>query len=113
MRSRASSTTSSKFSVVISASDAPLRWMTVLMPTGGAVDEARDVGRADAVPFLQKVEAAQQLGAGRLRRGQDLQAVQLLLRLVPQQKSMKVPPISTPTRMPMSTKSSCFCAFRL
>ena len=72
MRSRASSTTSSKFSVVSSASDAPLRWMTVLMPTVVPWTKLVMSDGADAVAFLQQVEAAQQLGAGRLRRGQHL-----------------------------------------
>jgi hypothetical protein len=49
-----------------------------------AMDEALDIGRADAVPLLQEVEAAQQLGPRSLRRGQHLEAVQLFLRLVPQ-----------------------------
>ena len=48
------------------------------------MDEARDVGRADAVALLQQVEAAQQLGTRGLRRGQNLQAVQFLRLLVPQ-----------------------------
>ena len=64
--------------------------------------EARDVVRVPRHSVPAELEAPQQLGAGRRRRRQGLQACSAAVVSSHGQKSMKVPPISTPTRKPMS-----------
>ena len=98
MRSRATSNTSQKFSVVNNASRAPRRWITVLTPT--VVPCTKAVMFDGSMPCAACSVANPSMISAPGRDGvvRTLSVVISPLSSSKTQKSMNVPPMSMPTR---------------